>query len=169
MNTTEICRNLGPNKWKHMMSELPSGLLKKLLVECKVSTSRSFSRLSTAARNEDWIQRLWLHVEKPSVATVVLYTWLGACRQAMLSTFLDELGVKHTQGFTEEDFWKHVSDETLLQATASLLEDPRWDRAEAAAYLLFLDNSNQSTRMQELQLAQHLPAWKSPSPANTLS
>lgn len=156
MNSSEICKQVGEHIWKQWMAELPSGTLKKLLMESKLSTVRSLAHLSTQQRNESWIRRLWDNIYKPHVATATLYTWLGTCRRPMLSNFLNALEVRHTEGLTEEDFWKTKDDAALHQAARELLQKPDQRTVEVAAYLLFLDASNQTNRFAPLHLEQYL-------------
>lgn len=156
MNSSEICKQVGERTWKQWMNELPSGVLKKLLMESKLSTTRSLAHLSTQHRNEDWIQRLWNNIHNPHVAMATLYTWLGTCRRPMLTAFLDALGVPHKEGLTEEDFWNSQNDSALQQAAQQLIQEHIQNPVEVATYLLFLEASNQTSRLAPLRLEQYL-------------
>lgn len=156
MNTSEICKALGEAKFKEMVLELNTPTLKKILAEVGIPAVRSVLHLSSQKRNEAWATRLWQALAHTDVAAVVLYAWLGGCRNALLVEFLDNLGIPHQQGLTNDDFLNKAEESKLLQAAKTLLEKGEYKPQEVAIYLLFLDASNQSNKFESLHLKQYL-------------
>jgi hypothetical protein len=159
MSPEEICRKLGEKKTKTMFQELTSEGMKKVLREAKIPTSRLASHTSTKKRNEDWANRVWRQVADRPVATTaatLLFEWLTRARRPMLADFLTALEVPHEDGLTDADFMQAAPPEKLCEVGKKLLE--RHDKAEVAAYLLFLDASNKSEVFAPLELDKHLSA-----------
>lgn len=157
MTPEEICRKLGEKKTKAIFAELTSEAMKKVLKEAKIPTSRLASHTSTKKRNEDWGNRLWRTVaDKPvsTTAATLLFEWLTRTRRPMLAQFLGGLEVPHEAGLTDADFMQTAPPEKLLEVGKKLLD--AYDKAEVAAYLLFLDASNKSEIFVPLELERHL-------------
>lgn len=157
MSPEEICRKLGEKKTKAIFNELTSEAMKKVLREAKIPTSRLASHTSTKKRNEDWTNRLWRALaDKPvsTTAATLLFEWLTRTRRPMLAEFLSGLDVPHEDGLTDADFMQTSAPEKLLEVGKKLLE--HHDKAEVAAYLLFLDASNKSEIFVPLELERHL-------------
>jgi hypothetical protein len=145
MSPDEICRRMGESKIKAIFAELNSDTMKKVLKEAKIPTVRLASHTSTRKRNEDWANRLWRHIaEKPAIATAatLVFEWLTRFRRPMLAQFLNGLSVPNEDGLTDADFMQTCPPEQLLEMGKKLLSTH--DKAEVAAYLLFLDASNKS-------------------------
>lgn len=159
MAPDEICRRLGEAWFKENFHGLSTAQMKEALAEAKIPAVRQPGHTSTRKRNEDWAQRLWRVMPLPSnkVGGGMLYLWLSRTKGKMMGAFLDALGVKHTDGLTDEDFWKNVGDEQVLAAAKQLIEGGAFDKREAAAYLLFLDAQHQTDRLAPLELERHLP------------
>lgn len=159
MAPDEICRRLGEAKFKEIFLSLNAQSMKKALEEAGLAAVRLPSHSSTRKRNEDWCARLWRAVSAGKPCTLVLYGWLGQQRSAMLSAFLDSIGVAHDKGLTEADFIKDTSTEKLVEAGQNLLQNPAFDPREVAAYLLFLDVESRSDKFAGLraELERHLP------------
>src|SRR5579863_4978905 len=157
MSPEEICRKLGETKTKTMFHELTSEAMKKVLREAKIPTSRLPSHTSTKKRNDAWANRLWRAVaEKPAATTAatLLFEWLTRTRRPMLGAFLTSIDVPHEDGLTDADFMQTAAPEKLVEAGKKLFESH--DKAEVAAYLLFLDASNKSEVFAPLELEKHL-------------
>jgi hypothetical protein len=157
MSPEEICRKLGEQKTKTMFHELTSEAMKKVLREAKIPTNRLASHTSTRKRNEDWANRLWRSLaERPlaTTAATLLFEWLTRARRPMLADFLTALEVPHEQGLTDADFMQAAPPERLCEVGKDLLG--KHDKAEVAAYLLFLDASNKSEVFAPLELEKHL-------------
>ena len=115
------------------------------------------SHTSTKKRNEDWSNRLWrLVADKPAstAAATLLFEWLTRARRPMLAEFLTALDVPHEDGLTDADFMQAAPPERLCEVGKALLD--KHDKAEVAAYLLFLDASNKSEVFAPLELERHL-------------
>jgi hypothetical protein len=158
MAPSEICRLLGEAKFKEMFLSLNAAAMKLSLTEAGLSSVRTPAQTSTRKRNEDWARKLWQSVqsEKPSPCKVFLFEWLRQTKSNLLSAFLDAIGVEHQKGLTDADFMKDTPDDTLLGAARMLLAHPDFDRRDVAAYLLFLDNSNETDRFSSLHLEKQL-------------
>ncbi|HZS37137.1 MAG TPA: hypothetical protein VFF06_09930 [Polyangia bacterium] len=157
MSPEEICRKLGEKKTKAIFNELTSDGMKKVLREAKIPTNRLASHTSTKKRNEDWSNRLWRVVaDKPvsTTAATLLFEWLTRARRPMLAEFLTALDVPHEDGLTDADFMQAAPPERLCEVGKALLD--KHDKAEVAAYLLFLDASNKSEVFAPLELERHL-------------
>lgn len=157
MSPEEICRRLGEQKTKAIFHELTSEAMKKVLREAKIPTTRMANHTSTRKRNEDWGNRLWRTLsEKPAAGTAatLLFEWLTRTRRPMLAAFLTALDVPHEGGLTDADFMQTAEPEKLIEQGKKLLD--QHDKAEVAAYLLFLDASNKSEVFTPLELEKHL-------------
>lgn len=157
MSPEEICRKLGEKKTKAIFSELTSDGMKKVLREAKIPTNRLASHTSTKKRNEDWSNRLWRAVSEKPVATTaatLLFEWLTRTRRPMLAEFLTAIDVPHEDGLTDADFMQAAPPEKLCEVGKQLLG--KHDKAEVAAYLLFLDASNKSEVFAPLELDKQL-------------
>jgi hypothetical protein len=155
----EICRRLGEETIKSIFHGFTSEVMKKILREAKVPTSRLASHTSTRKRNEDWAARLWRAISERSESTAaatLLFEWLTRSRRPMLGEFLSSLDVPHENGLTDADFMQSAPPEKLCEAGQKLLQ--HHDHTEVAAYLLFLDASNKSELFAPLELEKHLPA-----------
>ncbi len=165
MSPEEICRRLGEQKVKTIFLDFTTDGMKKVLREAKIPLTRLASHTSTKRRNDDWAQKLWRGLsEKPltSAAATLLFEWLTRTRRPMLAEFLTGIDVQHEGGLTDADFMTAAPPEKLQEMGKKLLENH--DRAEVAAYLLFLDASNKSEVFAPLALEQHLPPAAAPSP-----
>ncbi len=159
MSPEEICRRLGEAKVKAMFLDLTTDGMKKVLREAKMPLTRLASHTSTRRRNEDWAAKLWRGVaEKPltAAAATLLFEWLTRTRRPMLAEFLTGIEVQHEGGLTDADFMTTTPPEKLQEVGKKLLD--HFDKAEVAAYLLFLDASNKSEVFAALSLDQHLGA-----------
>jgi len=159
MAPEEICRGLGETRTKGMFHELTSEGMKKVMKEAKLSTNRLASHTSTKKRNADWSLRVWrLITEHPATGTAatLLFEWLTKNRRPMLADFLSPLGVPNDNGLTDADFMSEKEPAKLCEAAENLLK--KYDKAEVAAYLLFLDASNKSEVFAELGLDKHFKA-----------
>ncbi len=157
MAPEEICRRLGSMKVKTLFHELTSEAMKKVLKEASIPTARLASHTSTKKRNDDWADKVWRTVEQKPAATTaatLLFEWLTRTRRPMLAQFLDGIEVPHQDGLTDADFMQSTPPEKLLAAGKQLLE--KNDKADVAAYLLFLDTSNKSEVFASLDLERLL-------------
>jgi hypothetical protein len=157
MAPEEICRRLGEQKTKSIFLELTAEAMKKVLREAKIPTNRLASHTSTRKRNDDWSNRIWRSVSGSAAATTaatLLFEWLTRTRRPMLGSFLTTLEVPHEDGLTDADFMQTSAPEKLLEAGKKLFE--QHDKAEVAAYLLFLDASNKSEIFAPLELEKYL-------------
>jgi hypothetical protein len=159
MAPEEICRRLGEQRTKAIFLELTAEAMKKVLREAKIPTSRLASHTSTRKRNDDWANRIWrsiAHTAATTTAATLLFEWLTRMRRPMLAEFLTALEVPHEDGLTDADFMQTSPPEKLVESGKKLFE--KHDKAEVAAYLLFLDASNKSETFAPLELEKYLPA-----------
>lgn len=154
MNAVTICSRLGEQVCKQIISDLQPATVKRMLGQAHLPVVRSAQALSLKKRNEQWAQRLYEALGREQMATGVLYAWLGNCRNQMLSDFLDQLGVAHQHGLTDENFFEEMPAEKLVAAAQSLLE--KHDKREVAIYLLFLEDANRLQKFDALKLDQYL-------------
>ena len=155
ISPVEICRRLGEARAKGIFHELTTDGMKKVLREAKIPTARMPSHTSTRKRNDDWAARLWRHFsDKPDAsagaAATLLFEWLTRARRQLLGEFLTACEVKHDNGLTDADFLKDTPADKLIAAGKLLFE--KHDRHEVAAYLSFLDASNNSEIFAPLEL-----------------
>jgi hypothetical protein len=159
MAPEEICRKLCEQRTKTIFLELTVEAMKKVLREAKIPTNRLASHTSTRKRNDDWAGRVWRTVANSAAATTaatLLFEWLTRLRRPMLADFLTALEVPHEDGLTDADFMQTSAPEKLLEAGKKLFD--KHDKAEVAAYLLFLDASNKSEIFAPLELEKYLSA-----------
>jgi hypothetical protein len=159
MAPEEICRKVGEQKTKSIFLELTAEAMKKVLREAKIPTNRLASHTSTRKRNDDWANRVWRSVSTSAASTTaatLLFEWLTRTRRKMLAQFLTSLEVPHEDGLTDADFMQTSAPEKLIEAAKKLFESH--DKAEVAAYLLFLDASNKSEIFAPLELEKYLLA-----------
>ena len=153
MSPDDICRRLGEKKIKAVFQELTSDGMKKVLKEAKIPTARLASHTSTKKRNDDWANKVWSGIrDKPlaTTAATLLFEWLTRTRRPMLKEFLNGLEVPNEDGLTDADFMQTAAPEKLVEVGKQLLD--KHDKAEVAAYLLFLDASNKSEIFASLEL-----------------
>ena len=153
----DICRKMGAQKTKTIFHELTSEAMKKVLKEAAIPPVRLASHTSTKKRNDDWAEKVWRTVEQKPAATTaatLLFEWLTRTRRPMLAQFLDAIEVAHQDGLTDADFMTATPPEKLVEAGKGLLA--KHDKAEVAAYLLFLDASNKSELFGPLSLDTYL-------------
>lgn len=153
----EICRNMGESKVRAIFGELTADGMRKVLKSGDIAT-RSQS-ISTRKRNEEWGARVWRSIgeKRPrgdAAAAVMIYEWLTRHRRPMLASFLDDLGVAHDDGLTDAEIMSAAPPEKTREAGKKLLG--RFDRAEVAAYLLFLDAQSKTEVFKELDLVPML-------------
>jgi hypothetical protein len=159
MAPEEICRKVGEQKTKSIFLELTAEAMKKVLREAKIPTNRLASHTSTRKRNDDWANRVWRTVSGSAASTTaatLLFEWLTRTRRKMLAQFLTALEVPHEDGLTDADFMQTSTPEKLIESGKKLFETH--DKAEVAAYLLFLDASNKSEIFAPLELEKYLLA-----------
>jgi CHAD domain-containing protein len=154
----EICRQLGEVRFKEMFMSLNAAAMKQSMLEAGLSAIRTSAQVSIRKRNEEWARRLWATVaaEKPSPCKLFMFEWLRQTKTDLLTVFLDSISVPHQKGLTDADFMKDVPEERLIEAAKSLLAHPKFDRRDVAAYLLFLDYSNETERFASLDLGKQL-------------
>ncbi len=154
----EICRQLGEVRFKEMFMSLNAAAMKQSMLEGGLPAVRTAAQVSIRKRNEDWARRLWasLGSERPSPCKLFLFEWLRQTKTDLLAAFLDSIGVPHQKGLTDADFMKDVPEDRLLSAAKALLAHPTYDHRDVAAYLLFLDYTNETDRFAALDLARQL-------------
>lgn len=154
----EICRQLGEVRFKEMFMSLNAAAMKQSMLEGGLSAIRTAAQVSIRKRNEEWARRLWASVasEKPSPCKLFMFEWLRQTKTELLTGFLESIGVPHQKGLTDADFMKDVPEDRLQEAAKSLLAHPKFDRRDVAAYLLFLDYSNETDRFASLDLGKQL-------------
>lgn len=158
MSPHDICRRLGEVRVKEMFMSLNAAAMKQSLMESRLAAVRSASQVSTRKRNEEWARRFWQSVngEPPAPCKLFLFEWLRQTKSELLSTFLDAIAVPHQRGLTDADFMKDVPSDKLLEAARALLAHPTFDHRDVAAYLLFLDYTNETERFAPLDLDKQL-------------
>ena len=140
----EICKRLGEAKFKEMFLALSSAAMKASLMEVGLPATRQANQTSLKKRNEEWAKRLWSTVlAGKSSCKVMMFEWLRQTKSDQ-------------KGLTDADFMKDVPDEKLLAAAKLLLAHPTFDHREVAAYLLFLDFSNETSKFSALELERQL-------------
>lgn len=155
----DICRRLGEARFKEMFLSLNAAAMKASVMEAGMSTARLPSQTSTRKRNDDWAKALWnsYSTARPAPSKVLVFEWLRQTQSKMLTYFLDTLNVPHTRGLTDADFMTEIPEEKLVATAKLLLAHPEFSKYSVAAYLLFLDNSNETNKFASLQL-EHLLA-----------
>lgn len=155
----EICKRLGEPKFKEMFLSLSSAAMKASLMEIGLTATRQAHQTSLKKRNEEWAKRLWSSVlaGKPG-CKVMMFEWLRQTKSELLTAFLDAVGVEHQKGLTDADFMKDVPEDKLVAAGKLMLAHPTFDHREVAAYLLFLDFSNETSKFASLELEHKLSA-----------
>lgn len=150
----EICRRFGEAKFKEMFGSLNANEMKGVLQEASIPSVRLPSHTSTRKRNEDWFNKLWHKTGAAAVKgyTALMFRWLTKQRAPLLTAYLDAIGVAHQGGLTDADFLNEVPEVLLQEEARKLLADERFDKREVAAYLLFLDFTNQTQRFAALEL-----------------
>jgi hypothetical protein len=158
MSPHEICRRLGEARLKEMFMSLNAAAMKQSLIEAGLSAVRTASQVSTRKRNEEWARRFWQSVtsDHPAPCKLFLFEWLRQTKSDLLSTFLDSIAVPHQKGLTDADFMKDIPVDKLLEAARALLAHPKFDHRDVAAYLLFLDYTNETERFAPLDLDKQL-------------
>ncbi len=153
----EICKRLGETKFKEIFLSLNSAAMKASMMEVGLAATRQVNQTSLRKRNEEWAKRLWATVTagKPG-CKVMMFEWLRQNKSDLLIAFLDALEVPHQKGLTDADFMKDVPDAKLLAAAKLMLAHPSFDHREVAAYLLFLDFSNETSKFSSLELEKTL-------------
>lgn len=158
----EICRRLGEPKVRSVFLELTAEAMKKVLKGGEIPSKSQ--AISPRKRNEEWGAKVWRAIDErrpksDAAAAILMYEWLTRHRRPMLAAFLDALGVAHQDGLTDADIMTHAPPEKTRECGKALFD--RFDHAEVAAYLLFLDAQSKSETFAELEL----PAKLGPAPA----
>jgi len=165
MRPIDICARLGTQRIIDICHELNSNQLKTTLRKGDLKTKVPSRVVSQRARRKIWAERVTTSLGKQNdeVASNLLYEWLLNHRRKMLIEYLDAIGVKHQGGETEETFTKTVPAETLLKAAQDLTANH--PGAEVAAYLLFLDDHQESSVFTDApEIVALLDASESPPP-----
>jgi hypothetical protein len=144
MKPSSIVSAIGSIKIEAIVDELNSGQFKRVLLSGNVSTRIPMSVISLKARSRIWKDRLLeaLGTSNEAIASHLFYEWLLNRRRAMLSDYLDLLGVKHRRGETDETFLKTLP-EDILRNKAKELEEKHAPQ-DVGIYVHYLDYHQKS-------------------------
>jgi len=150
MKPSEICLSiLKKEKLLSLVEELTNPQVKTVLKEGDVKVKLPSGYVTQQRRRETWSSRIIAAIEQGNelAAAELLQQFLLNHRRQLLIDYLDRLEVKHRQGETDESFLVARPKERLREAASWLLE--RHDRAETAAYLLYVAYQQRSTAFDD--------------------
>ncbi|MFO7562909.1 MAG: hypothetical protein R6X02_09735, partial [Enhygromyxa sp.] len=142
MKPIDICKNLGPEKVDAYYGELSGKEIRAVLKAGGSHSNTPSTAFSQAARRKVWRKRFDAEFAKENeqLALALLIEWLMRHHRNMLVEYLDHLGVKHTQGETDEDFCETKTPEQLREGATMLLG--KYPPHEVGTYLLLADTTN---------------------------
>ena len=139
MKPAEIYTNLGQEHIDAYYKELSGKEIRAILKAGDSHSSVPSTAFTQAARRKVWRRRINAEVTSKTndkLALAYLIEWLLRHHRQMLVDYLDFLGVKHTQGETDEDFCESREPEKLREGIAVLLE--KYPAHHVATYLLLV-------------------------------
>lgn len=124
MKPTEICQVLGAEHIDAYYNELSGKEVRAVLKAGGSHSNTPKTAFTQAARRKVWRKRFdaEFSAANDQLALALLIEWLMRHHRYMLVEYLDFLGVKHTQGETDEDFCETRTPEQLQDGAKMLLE-----------------------------------------------
>lgn len=149
MKPIDICKNLGPEKVDAYYGELSGKEIRAVLKAGGSHSNTPSTAFSQAARRKVWRKRFDAEFDKANenLALAFLIEWLMRHHRGMLVDYLDHLGVKHTQGETDEDFCETKSPEELREGVKVLLG--KYPAHEVGTYLLLVGHLQETPIFDE--------------------
>jgi hypothetical protein len=138
MTPIQICNHLGHEKVDEYYAKLSGKEIRAVLKAGGSHSNASSTVFTQAARRKAWRKRFdneWQQ-ENDQLALAFLIEWLMRHHRFMLVEYLDFLGVKHSQGETDEDFCETRTPEQLREGAQKLLA--KYPAHEVATYLLLV-------------------------------
>lgn len=138
MKPIDICNHLGKDKVDAYYSELSGKEVRQVLKAGGSHSNTPSTAFTQAARRKAWRSRFDREFNggNEQLALALLIEWLMRHHREMLVDYLDGLGVKHTQGETDEDFTDTKSEDELREAIKPLMK--KYDAHHVATYLLLV-------------------------------
>jgi hypothetical protein len=149
MKPIDICKNLGPEKVDAYYGELSGKEIRAVLKAGGSHSNTPSTAFSQVARRKVWRKRFDAEFGKDNeqLALALLIEWLMRHHREMLVDFLGHLGVKHTQGETDEDFCETKTPEQLREGVTMLLG--KYPAHEVGTYLLLVGHLQESPVFDE--------------------
>lgn len=149
MKPIEICKHLGPEHVDAYYSELSGKEIRAVLKAGGSHSNTPSTAFSQAKRRQVWRRRFDNEFVKQNeqLALAFLIEWLMRHHRSMLVDYLDSLGVKHTQGETDEDFCETKTPEELREAIDGLLDS--YPDHHVATYLLLVGHLQETPVFDE--------------------
>lgn len=149
MKPIDICKNLGPEKVDAYYGELSGKEIRAVLKAGGSHSNTPSTAFSQAARRNVWRKRFDAEFAKDNeqLALAFLIEWLMRHHRSMLVDYLTHLGVKHTQGETDEDFCETKTPEQLREGVTMLLG--KYPPHQVATYLLLVGHLQESPVFDE--------------------
>ena len=149
MKPIDICKNLGPDKVDAYYGELSGKEIRAVLKAGGSHSNTPSTAFSQAARRKVWRKRFDAEFEKDNeqLALALLIEWLMRHHRSMLVDYLNHLGVKHTQGETDEDFCETKTPEQLREGVTMLLG--KYPPHHVGTYLLLVGHLQESPIFDE--------------------
>lgn len=138
MKPIDICEVLGKEKVDSYYNELSGKEVRAVLKAGGSHSNTPSTAFTQAARRKVWRKRFdnEFGSGNDQLALALLIEWLMRHHRYMLVEYLDFLGVKHTQGETDEDFCETRTPEQLRDGMKVLLE--KHPPHHVATYLLLV-------------------------------
>jgi hypothetical protein len=146
MKPVEICqRVLGSEKLEEVLSKLSSPQIKSVLKEGGVKVKLPAGIVSQQRRRQIWSTRVKEAIagDNQEAAGQLLQQWLLHHERALLISYLDTLGVKHSAGETDDSFLLSIQAERAREAAQQLLASR--DPVVVRAYLHYIAYQQRST------------------------
>ena len=138
MTPIKICDHLGQEKVDEYYAKLSGKEIRAVLKAGGSHSNAPSTAFTQAARRKAWRKRFnneWKQ-QNDQLALAFLIEWLMRHHRFMLVEYLDFLGVKHSQGETDEDFCETRSPEQLREGAQQLLG--KYPAHHVATYLLLV-------------------------------
>ncbi|MCA9695298.1 MAG: hypothetical protein KC636_37310 [Myxococcales bacterium] len=150
MKPIEICNHLGKDKVDGYYGELSGKEIRAVLKAGGSSSHTPSTAFSQAARRKVWRKRFDSEFAKGNeqLALALLIEWLMRHHRSMLVDYLDHLGVKHTQGETDEDFCETKTPEELAAGVDMLLG--KYEAHHVGTYLLLVGHLQETPHFDEM-------------------
>lgn len=149
MKPIDICEVLGKEKVDSYYDELSGKEVRAVLKAGGSHSNTPSTAFTQAARRKVWRKRFdneWSG-GNDQLALALLIEWLMRHHRYMLVEYLDFLGVKHTQGETDEDFCETRTPEQLRDGMTMLLE--KHPPHHVATYLLLVGHLQETSVYDE--------------------
>jgi hypothetical protein len=145
----DICNVLGQEKVDGYYSELSGKEIRAVLKAGGSTSSTPSTAFTQAARRKAWRKRFDREFSSGNeqLALALLIEWLMRHHRNMLVDYLDHLGVKHTQGETDEDFCETHPPEELREGIDMLLE--KYPATHVGTYLLLVGHLQETPVFDE--------------------